>query len=396
MKIKRLIGPVLAMAAMALSGCGGGGGATTSTPTPTAAATVLSGVASKGPINKGTVKAFAIKNGVVDTSAPLGETQTDSAGNFTLNCGSNTGPVMVQVTGGTFTDEVSGQTVNLKSTLEAAVSSTATGTNTVAVTPLTDLASKKAKFGGMTPAVIDDSNRSVASTFGLADIVSTLPAASGSSEQKKYSDACGTFSQLANNEAAKTGKSLDDALVSVMSNMESEVEQHGGLSDSSVSAINSAGAELAHGGKSSSDTPTTATPSGGILKVSTAGSANVIGALDMTVTLPAGATVAADAATGEAAAGAVTISGTAAGGSNKQVVAKFTPPANGNPGKLTISMINATGFGPGECITVDFALTKGSNFPKATDFGVTGVAAKGLDSAPLSGITAAPSSLAAM
>jgi len=398
MRIKSLIGPVLYLAVLALSGCGGGGGAP-STTTPAAGATVLSGLASKGPINKGTVKVFAIRNGAVDTTAPVGQGVTDAAGNFTVDCGTFKGPVMVEATGGTFTDEVSGATVSLKSPLQAVVADATTGTKMVAVTPLTHLASKRAQsHPAVTPDIINESNASVATTFGLPDIVSTLPVAGGGDDrQKKYAAACGSFSQLANS-SKHAGESLDDALSRVMSELETETAQSGGLSDDSINKIKTAEAEFNSGGKNATgaDAPTV-TPTNGILKIGTAGPANTIGAVDLTVTLPAGTTVAADPVTGEAAAVTVTISGAAATGSNKLVAAKVTPASSAGPGKVTISMINTTGFVPGECLTVDFAVTTGGTFPANVNaFAVTGVSAKGLDAAPLSGVTAAPSSLAAL
>jgi hypothetical protein len=397
MRIKSLIGPVLYLAVLALSGCGGGDNPA---GLGLGSSTQISGLASKGPINKGTVKVFAIRNGAIDTAVPIGQGQTDANGKYTVDCGAFKGPVMVEVTGGTFTDEVSGATVTLKSPLQAVFANASTGKTTVAVTPLTHLACKRAKgHPAITPDIINESNASVATTFNLPDIVSTLPVAGvGDAKQKKYAAACGSFSQLANNRSKSSGQSLDDALQSVMTELENEAEHSGGLSDDSINRIKTAEAEFNSGGKNETgaDAPTV-TPTNGILKISTAGPANIIGAVDLTVNLPAGATVAADPATGEAAAGTVTITGAAATGNNKLVSAKVTPASNAGPGKVTISMVNATGFGPGECVTVDFAMAAGATFPaKADAFTVTGASAKGLDGKLLSGVTVAPSSLAAL
>src|SRR5690242_7533423 len=97
MKIRNLFGPVLYLAALALTGCGSSGTSTTPTTpaAPSAASTVISGLASKGPINTGTVKVFAIRDGAVDTTVPIGNGQTDAAGNYTIDCGGYKGPVMV-------------------------------------------------------------------------------------------------------------------------------------------------------------------------------------------------------------------------------------------------------------------------------------------------------------
>ena len=246
MNITRYLAPGLCLTMLALSGCGGDG---TSQLTPSSTdKTVITGMASKGPIKNGTVEVFAIENGVEGT-VPLnkpGQT-TDAAGNFSIDIGSHTGPVVVKVSG-SFTDEVSPTTtVTLKTPLRAVLSDTTTGTNTVAVTPLTELACTKAKRGGLTKAAIDDANKAMAAKFKLADIVATLPVAGGSKAgEKEYAAACGSISQLANTNSTTSGKKLDDALAEVMSKMENEIEVHGDLSAESETELNDAGVEFSH------------------------------------------------------------------------------------------------------------------------------------------------------
>jgi len=255
MKTIRYSGPVLCLAILALTGCGGG--STTST-TSASGSTVISGLASKGPINKGAVKVFAVRNGIEDTAAPIGQGQTDAAGHYSIDVGAYKGPVVVEVSG-SFTDEVDPTTtVTLQNPLRAVFSNVSTGANTVAVTPMTELACKKAKRAGakLTKAAIDDANTTMAAKFNLTDIVSTLPVAGGSKAgEKEYAAACGTISQLANNNKKLTsGKKLDDALTDVMSKMESEIEDRGDLSDDSVNELNAAGAEFSHSDKNKSGT----------------------------------------------------------------------------------------------------------------------------------------------
>jgi hypothetical protein len=227
------------MAMLALSGCGGGTSPASSSATGT---TVITGKASKGPINNGTVKVFAVVDGV-EATEPLKQGQTDDAGNFSIDVGSYKGPVMVEVTG-SFKDEVSpNTTVTLQSPLRAVFSNASSGKNTVAVTPVTELACKKAKRGGakLTRASIDVANKAMAAKFKLADIVSTLPVAGGSKAgEKEYAAACGSISQLANTSASQSGKRLDDALAEVMSKMENEIENGGDLSDDSTTRLNTA------------------------------------------------------------------------------------------------------------------------------------------------------------
>jgi hypothetical protein len=400
MKAKYLLAPVLCLAVLALTGCGSSGSNdnTAATTTIPVTSSVISGIASKGPIDTGTVKVFAIRSGVTDTSVPIAQGTTDANGNFTVDAGGFTGSVMVEVTGGTFKDEVTGAVVALKAPMRTVIDVVSAGTKTAAVTPLTELATKRAQgHAAMTPAIINECNANVGATFNVPDIVSTLPVANGTPEQKKHSAACGSFSQLAN-DSKHAGESLDDALARVMTDMGNEVEHNGGLSDDSLNRINTAITEFNSGGHNETGTTIpAAAPSGGVLKISTAGTAATIGALDMTVNLPAGTTVTADPATGEAAAGTITVSGAAALHGGSQAAAKVTPASGGAPGKVVISMINPNGFGAGECVTIDFKLEAGATLPaNSTAFTVTGVAAKALDGTPLTGVTAAPMSLAAM
>jgi hypothetical protein len=245
MKTINLIGSVLGLAVVALSGCGGGTG------TPSSATTKISGMAAKGPINGGTVKVFAVRNGTEDRTAPIGQGQTDANGNYTVDVGAYKGPVMVEVTGGSFTDEVAGVPVSLKTSfsLRAVFANASTGTKTVAVTPLTELACKKAKIGQLTRTTIDDANTKMAAKFKLADIVSTLPVAGGASDdQKKYAAACGSISQLVNT-SKQAGESLDDALPRVLGEMETEIEQSGDLSNDSTTKLNTAMDDFNKSGK---------------------------------------------------------------------------------------------------------------------------------------------------
>jgi hypothetical protein len=113
----------------------------------------------------------------------------------------------------------------------------------------------------------------------------------------------------------------------------------------------------------------------------------------LTIALPAGVIVNADPLTGQTADGVVTISGAAAVGINTLSVAKFTPASIGSPGLLHIAMLNGSGFGLGEFVTIQFGTTAGANFPLSTQFSTTTFSAKGVNGAALSGVTAAPLSV---
>ncbi|KAF0218304.1 MAG: hypothetical protein FD174_3057 [Geobacteraceae bacterium] len=189
---------VLSFLVAAILGCGGGGGGG---GTPAAAVTV-SGVASKGPISGGTVKVFAITNGAKGAQlGSTGTTSTDGNGTYSINIGSYTGPVLIEVTGGTYKDETnpSGNPVTLTTTLRAALSNV-TGNVSTAVTPLTELAVQKAG-SSLTAATIDSANNLVSSLFQV-DIINTMPvdatvtpSAGVTSAQKDYALALAAISQ---------------------------------------------------------------------------------------------------------------------------------------------------------------------------------------------------------
>src|SRR3989339_1387533 len=88
-----------------LGGCGSGGGTSSfsdsSGSTPDSAST-LQGAAVQGPVSGATVTAFAIENGAM--GAQLGSATTDAQGNFTMPLSDYTGPVLLQMSGGSYTD----------------------------------------------------------------------------------------------------------------------------------------------------------------------------------------------------------------------------------------------------------------------------------------------------
>jgi hypothetical protein len=89
--------------------------------------------------------------------------------------------------------------------------------------------------------------------------------------------------------------------------------------------------------------------------------------------------------TGQTAAGVMTPS---AGAADSTAIATFTPAAGGNPAKARIAMVNATGFGTGEFITINCDIATGSS-PTGPDFSLTGFTATDVNSAPLTGLTPA-------
>src|SRR5512143_4000936 len=165
-----------------LFGCGGGGSNAT---TPggnggTAGANgIVSGTAVKGPISGGTVTAFAITNGTMGMQLASGT--TDSQGNYNIPIGDYTGPVMLQMSGGTYVDEATGATVamapgDVMTAVMTALSSNTTVTG-VQITPLTSMAQAMAHnmAGGMTEANIAAANTQIGNYFMVSDILHTQP-----------------------------------------------------------------------------------------------------------------------------------------------------------------------------------------------------------------------------
>ena len=85
-------------------GCGSSSDSDGSTST-------VSGVASKGPIEGGTVSAYKIVNG--QKEGLLGTAISSKDGSYSIDIGSYTGPVLIEITGGTYKDEASGNDIDL-------------------------------------------------------------------------------------------------------------------------------------------------------------------------------------------------------------------------------------------------------------------------------------------
>ncbi|KAF0220104.1 MAG: hypothetical protein FD174_1549 [Geobacteraceae bacterium] len=392
-KIGSMFGAVATLALATLFGCGGGNGGNGTTAGPV----TISGVAAKGPINGGDIKVYAVRDDQFDRSVVLGSGKTAADGSYAVALASApTGPVVVEVSGGTFTDEASGTAgVALKTPLLAVVPSVADG-DRIAVTPLTHLAFEQVEgIGAFTTVNIDDSNTQIARFFALSDIVGTLPfdptqpaPAGATNDQKKYAAILGVFSQMVNDDRQKRGntQSLDDALVTLLVALETELENNGGFSQAVLNSINTAITNFNNSGRNRGGiVPVSIAFTGGVLQLRTEGTlpaGTVINGIDCTVTLPAGVTVKSDPATGQTPPGVVDPVSLAA--ANSVVSARFDKAA----GTLRIILINVQpGFAIGEFAHVEF-----DGFPT----GAAAFAVKvnridggsgGTSSAPLTGIT---------
>ena len=162
-----------------LAACGGGGGDSAVQGGGGAVQGSISGTAIKGPMSNATVTAYAISNGLMGSQ--IATTTTNSNGNFTMTTGSYGGPVMLQVSGGSYTDEAMGSTMTMApGDVMTAVMPTVTAGATVSgiqVTPVTGMAQAKAQHmaGGMTDANIAAANTAMGNYFSVSDILHTQP-----------------------------------------------------------------------------------------------------------------------------------------------------------------------------------------------------------------------------
>ena len=110
LKIRISIVGAFVSSSVLLFACGGGSSGGTTTAALNGG--TISGTVVKGPARGASVAAFAITNGTV--GAQVGGGNTDSTGNFTISIGDYTGPMMLQASGGTYTDEAKGNTMTMQ------------------------------------------------------------------------------------------------------------------------------------------------------------------------------------------------------------------------------------------------------------------------------------------
>lgn len=214
-----------------LAACGGGGDGGTDTPsTPTnSTSTTLSGVASKGPLKKALVKAYAVDaNGTVGTTVLAQARTSETDGSYTLDLGSYTGAVqlVVEVVPGETVskDEATGRDVSLPSdfklratTVVSAPSSGNTQIQNASITPFTELATKIAEdSGGLTPTNIAGGAQVVFNLIGVDPVATqpldatVTPSATATADQKRYALWNAAVSQLATSTPTTTDSATLD------------------------------------------------------------------------------------------------------------------------------------------------------------------------------------------
>jgi hypothetical protein len=221
-------------------GCGGGSGG--GDGAASSADGVISGTAVKGPVSGATVKAYAISSGLM--GAQIGTGPTDAQGNFTLSIGSYSGSVMLQMSGGTYTDEATGASMTMQpgdvmTSMMPQVNAGAVMSG-VQITPLTSMAQMRAQSmsGGMTPANMAAANTAMGNYFSVSDILYTHPmnpltpgSGSGATQaMRNYGIMLAAMSQYANS----VGMPLSSGMVTAMMNDASDGVMNGMMGSAQI------------------------------------------------------------------------------------------------------------------------------------------------------------------
>lgn len=355
---------LLFIALFTISACGGGGGGG-----GTPVATTITGVASMGLIMNGAVAVFAL-NADGRKGAVIGTGSTDSFGAYNVSIGSYVGPVIVEVSGG-YIDEATGQSmsVSASSPLRAAVAN-ASGTVTIAVSPLTELAVQR-QAGVLTAQSILIANELISTVFKV-DIINTLPVAptvaafqagTTTQAQRDYSLLLAAVSQL----MLTNGSSRDVALAGLNNGITAD-----GITPPTASAVTSAATAFVANPNNQTSVTTIAgsslqsigsKPMKLILSL-LGSSASSVKAFSMTIVLPTGVSVRADS-TGKVAASVITGIGSAL---NASIDGTYNPTAS----TMTIGLISGTTLlpGPGDVLELNVDVAAGTAVPVASAFTV--------------------------
>jgi hypothetical protein len=356
----------------------------------------VTGVAAAGVISGGTVKVFQPYSSLTGADKKqIGATTTTSTvapiGSYSVSLGSYSGPVVVEITGGSYIDEAGNVLVSAGIPagvpLRAAVSSVS-GSVSVAVTPLTELAVKQAreqdkKLGA---ASIDAANAQVSDLFKV-DIIKTTPLdasapiSAGTQAQQDYTIALATLSQLAG-----TPANLDATLANLAAN----ISPAGSMAPATAAALNTALTAFVAPGNTNNKTGVTAVPTDlqnlgkTTLKLTLALTGTGVRGVDTTVTLPAGVTASADG-TGATLASVFTLP---AGSTITQPSGKFTPAVTGVPATLRLILNSPSAVvGAGDIATLNFNLDAGAAVPTAADFTLSGTALFDINGTQVAGAT---------
>ncbi len=389
--IKKLAASTLTL--LLLAACGGGGSSNSAAVVPpvtpnTASDSVISGIASKAPID-GTVAIYAItadgsKGALLKGGVAL------IKGDYAVNIGKYDIPVIIEVSG-SYTDEATGLVLTLAKPLRAALASSAAATK-IAVTPLTELAVQKAeqKVGALSSSNIIEGNKLVSDIFKF-DIISTQPvaptdaAAIAAAEQnrKDYTLALAAISQLSKTQ----GVPLAATLASVAGNISPS-----GMTSQTVSNFQKAVTDFISSSKNLTGITDIAATSlakinGGSIASYTLAlqgsfAVNTIKGIQFEVVIPPGLTIRSDATSGATSPGIVSVSPTAAA-SAASLLSWYGP----SDGVLHLGVTTSKGVGVGDLVTITCDMVPGWSKPAATTFSIRNVKAVDSTTTAINGVT---------
>ena len=222
--IKMLI-PVLASGIL-LTACGGGGGGLSLSDVGSGGTGFISGNVTAGPVSGANVVAYAVTTGQM--GAQIGNVTTDTSGNFNMNVGAYAGSVMLQVSGGSYTDEATGLVMPMAAgdVMTAMMPAIAAGSNNagIQITPLTAMAQAMARHmsGGMTDTNIVAANMAIGNQFSVSDVLHIKPmnplvsgsGASASQDAQNYGMTLAAMSKYAQTLGLSSSSSIVTAMMS--------------------------------------------------------------------------------------------------------------------------------------------------------------------------------------
>ncbi len=338
-----------------LTACGGGGGGGGASST----ATTVAGVASKGIIKKGTVNVFPVNAAGVKGSTPLAVGTTDDNGAYSLNIGSYTGPIVVEVSG-KYTDEATGNTLEVpaSSPLHAVLDNvTAGGSVNMPVTPLTELAFRQAG-SSLTGDKIKVANSMISSLMGF-DIINTKPVApnaaafdSATPDQKNYALILAAVSQI----MASKGTDLESVLMDLNGGVNSTAATtaiYNALSTFASSRNNLTGDDGSH-------TMLTLNAVKKLRLTLTGSAVSSVRAIIATLTLPDGLTLETDT-NGVPLPKVFQLIGSAANNQFNISYSHYLPASATSPATLTMTLLAPYGgLTAGDIIAINFDVAAGS------------------------------------
>lgn len=165
----------LGIFAVILAGCGSSGGDPEQSLNG-----LITGSAIKGPVKNADISAFSINMDGMKGDL-IGSAHTDSEGSFSIMVGDHSGPVLLEMSGGQYTDEATGNMMKVSQgdIMTSAVPSLTSGEtmDEVHITPLTSMAQAMAQYmpGGMTKDNITSAHDAVGVYFDVSDILHVHP-----------------------------------------------------------------------------------------------------------------------------------------------------------------------------------------------------------------------------